>query len=138
MKQQSPVMFPLNLQCEVAVRTRSECLGSSAVPVRRTTQQPAFFISYFVNIFRWDIEIALVKHDVIVGVFSVLNRTEQRIGAAAQQNVEGTKMAMPLINPCQADDAQGRDQLDQKNCRNQSSRYGVGFHAEPSRRAIKR
>ena len=82
-------------------------------------QHAARWIQHLVDILRGQDQLRGVDGDVVLGVFGVLHRSHQRVGAAAQHHVEGAPPAMHLVADGDRGEERGAEQLRQQNSADQ-------------------
>ena len=68
-----------------------------ALPVGRAAEQLAVAVVDLVDVVGRKMQIGLVEHYVVRCVFSILHRTENRVGAAAQHDVKRTKVHVTFV-----------------------------------------
>jgi hypothetical protein len=52
-----------------------------------------------VDIFRWDVQVGEIEHNVVAGIFRVLHGAKHGVCAAAEHDLEGPKVGMPFVSP---------------------------------------
>ena len=78
---------------------RAAGLALPALPCQlaRAAQQLAAAVPHFVDIFGGHMQVGVVEHHVVAGVFGVLHGAEHGVGAAVQHDVEGAEVDVALI-----------------------------------------
>ena len=85
----------------------------------RVAQHAAGWTQHLVEVLRGQDQLGGVDGDVVLGVFGVAHRSQQRIGATAQHDVEGAAAAMHLVADGGGGEERGAEQLGQQNSADQ-------------------
>ncbi len=97
-------------------------------------QHTAGWTQHLVYILRGQGQFGGVNDDIVLGVFGVAHRTQQRVGEAMQHDIEGAAAAMHLVADGGGGEERGAEQLGQQNAADQLAAermrlYRRGFHS---------
>ena len=96
MKASSTVMTAIDLEAQKGVAGRGRSAGV-ALPVGRAAQKASAAVIDFVDIVGRQMQVGLVEHHVVGGVFGILHGAENGVGAAMEHHVKGAEVDMALI-----------------------------------------
>jgi hypothetical protein len=97
------------------------------------TQEAATSVLYLIDIFLGKIHLGSVEHHVVLRVFRILYRAQERIGPPAQHDVERMEADVALVEHGRGGERKGREQLYQEHGDDEAASNGVGPHRLSSR-----
>jgi hypothetical protein len=83
--------------------------------VGRVAQHAARRIQHLVDILRGQDQFCGVHDNIVIGIFGILYRAEERVGAAAQHDVEGAPAAVHLVSDGDGREERCAEQLGHEN-----------------------
>jgi hypothetical protein len=129
------VVLSIEREVEVAGSVRSTQLSQqSGGRTGRVAQHAAGGTQHLVDILRGQDQLGGVNGDIVLGVFGVAHRSQQRVGEAMQHDVEGSAAAMHLVADGGGGEERGAEHLGQQNSADQLTAermrlYRRGFHS---------
>jgi hypothetical protein len=107
--------------------------GRTSLPIRGAAEEMPTPVPDLVDVFRRDVEICQIEHDVVAGIFGILDSTENRVGTAAEHDLERPEVCMPFVAPREKNDQHGGRKFDEKDSSDEAeSDAGAARHEEGS------
>ncbi len=101
-------------------------------------QYAATGILYLIDIFLGKIHLCSVEHHVVLRVFRILYRAQERIGPPAQHDVKGMEADVALVEHRRGREGKGGEQFYQEHGDDEPASNGVGLHRLSSKPISKR
>ena len=86
----------------------------------------------FVDVFRRNVKVGEIEHDIIANIFGILHGSEDGVSTAAKHDVKRAEVGAALVFPGEEDDEDGRRELDEQNGSDETQGYAVAGHEEGS------